>query len=148
MASRIYRHFKKTLLSGLINLEQDTIKVMLLSGTYNGGTDSNSRTHTVTGDISASYEVVGTAYVKGGAALASKTIGVGAPAGDDEAYFDAADITWSSSTITASGAVLYKSGSTAANSYLIAYLDFGANQTSSNGSFTISWNSQGIYNLE
>lgn len=147
MASRIYRNAKKLMLSGLLNLGGSNLYVMLLSGTYDGSTDTNSRTHTVTGDL-AGHEVVGTAYIRGGQNLTSCVVGVAGLAGsNDEAYFDAADVTYSSSTITASGAVIWQSGGSASNAYLVTWLDLGANQVSSNGTFQIQWNSEGILNF-
>ncbi len=66
---------------------------------------------------------------------------------DDEGVFDADDVTWSTSTITARGAIVYKSTGTAANDLLICYFDFGADKSSSAGNFTITWNAEGIVNL-
>jgi len=66
---------------------------------------------------------------------------------DDEGVFDAADVTWSSSSITARGAVVYKDTGTDATSLLICYIDFGQDYTSLNGDFKITWNSEGIINI-
>lgn len=147
MSSVLYNNFKKLELSGnAISWMNSGIYVMLVSGSYNPST-TLYKTHTVTGDIGA-HEVVDAngSYTKGGAQLTSKAVGVGSPAGTDVAYCDAADVTWANTSLTASGAVIYQSGSTAALNYLIAWLDFGGNKTSSNGSFTISWNTAGIIN--
>jgi hypothetical protein len=66
---------------------------------------------------------------------------------DDEAAFDAANVTWSASTITARGAVLYQNTGTDSTSPLIGYFDFGSDQSSSSGDFTIAWNAEGLLNL-
>jgi len=61
---------------------------------------------------------------------------------------DAADVTWSSSTITARYAVLYNdSGASNASKALIGYVDFGSNQSSTNGNFTITWDATGIVRI-
>lgn len=90
-------------------------------------------------------EVTGSGYTAGGATLASKTTTVDNT--DNEAVFDAADVTWSSSSITARGAVVYKDTGTASTSPLMCYFDFGSDQTSSSGDFKITWNSEGIINI-
>ncbi len=91
------------------------------------------------------YEVSGTGYTAGGAALANKTVTQDNT--DNEGVFDADDVTWSTSTITARGAVLYKDGGSAATRYLICYIDFGADKSSEAADFTLQWNAEGILNI-
>lgn len=139
MADVIYNSFKAKIMDGSIDLDTDTIKVALVTATYT----PNQDTHDFFDDVT--NEVSGTGYTAGGATLASKT--VTADTTDNEGVFDAADVTWSTSTITARGAVIYKSTGTASTSALICYLDFGSDQSSSAGDFTIQWNAEGILNL-
>jgi len=61
--------------------------------------------------------------------------------------FDADNVTWSNSSITARAAVVYKDSGTAATSWLIYYDDFGADYISLNGDFTVTWNAEGIVNI-
>ena len=126
-------------MNGSIDLDTDTIKVALVTSSYTPNQDTHDNFDDVTN------EVTGTGYTAGGASLANKA--VTADTTDNEGVFDADDVTWSSSTITARGAVVYKSTGTASTSPLICYLDFGSDQTSSSGNFTITWNSEGIVNL-
>lgn len=139
MADLIYNYFKTHIMDGGIDLDTDTIKVALVTSTYT----PNADTHEDFADVT--NEITGTGYTAGGAALASKTVSIDTT--DDEGVFDAADVTWTSSTLTARGAVIYKDTGTAATSLLICYLDFGSDQSSSAGDFTIQWNSEGILNL-
>ena len=139
MANAIYNSFKKDIMSGAIDLDTDTIKVMLVTSSYTPNIDTHDFMDDVTNEVS------GTGYTAGGAELASKTVTVDTT--DDEGVFDAADLTWSTSTITARGAVLYKSTGASTTSPLICYFDFGSDQTSSAGNFAISWSSEGILNL-
>jgi hypothetical protein len=139
MANVIYNSFKKNIMNGAIDLDTDTIKVALVTSSYT----PNADTHEDMADIT--NEVTGTGYTAGGATLANKT--VTADTTDDEGVFDADDVTWTNSTITARGAVVYKSTGTAANDLLICYFDFGSDKSSSAGNFTITWNSEGIVNL-
>lgn len=139
MANVIYNAFKKNIMNGSIDLDTDTIKVMLVTSSYTPDQDAHEDRADVTNEVS------GTGYSTGGAALAS--LAVTADNTDNDGVFDAADLTWAASSITARGAVIYKSTGTAANDLLIAYIDFGADKTSASGNFTIQWASEGIINL-
>jgi len=139
MADMVFNNFKKNIMNGNIDLDTDTIKVMLVTLSYSPNQDTHEFMSSVTN------EVTGTGYTAGGQALASKAVTVDTT--DDEGVFDAADITWSTSTITARAAVLYKDTGASTTSPLICYFDFGSDKSSSAGNFTISWNSEGIVNL-
>jgi len=140
MPNAIYNSAKRFLINGTINLASDTIKVMLVTVSYTPNID----THTVRSDVT--NEVSGTGYTAGGATLSTKTVTVDNT--NDRAVFDAHDVTWASSTITARGAVLYKSrGGAASADELICYFDFGSDKVSSSGDFVISWSSNGILTL-
>lgn len=81
---------------------------------------------------SATNEVSGTGYTAGGGTLTRID-----PALDSgTAVIDFADSTWSSSTITARGMLIYNS--TNANRAVSVH-DFGSNQSSSGGDFTIQF---------
>lgn len=139
MADVIFNSFKAKIMDGSIDLDTDTIKVALVTSTYT----PNQDTHDFFDDVT--NEVVGTGYTAGGATLASKAVSVDTT--DNEGVFDANDVVWTTSTITARGAVLYKSTGTASTSALIAYIDFVTDKISTAGSFTIAWNAEGILNL-
>lgn len=140
MASLLYNSFKRDIMNGSLDLDTDTIKIMLVTASY----VPNEDTHTKRSDIT--NEVSGTGYSAGGATLANKS--VTADNTDNEGVFDADDVSWTSSTITARGAVLYKSrGGASSADELIAYIDFGSDKSSSAGTFTISWDAEGIINL-
>ena len=139
MADVIYNSFKAYIMNGSIDLDTDTIRVALVTSSYTPDQDAHEDFADVTN------EVTGTGYTADGEALASKAVTIDDT--DNEGVFDAADVTWSSSTITARGAVIYKDTGSAATSLLICYLDFGSDQSSSAGDFTIQWNSEGILNL-
>lgn len=126
-------------MDGSIDLDTDTIKVALVTSSYTPDQDAHDFFDDVTNEVS------GTGYSAGGASLANKA--VTADNTDNEGVFDADDVTWSTSTITARGAVIYKSTGTASTSPLICYIDFGADKSSSAGNFTLQWDSEGILNL-
>ncbi|HKQ06125.1 MAG TPA: hypothetical protein VJ464_13400 [Blastocatellia bacterium] len=140
MASVIYNSFKRDIMNGALDLDSDTIKVMLVTSTYTADQDAHTKRSDVTNEVS------GTGYSAGGSALANKA--VTADNTDNEGVFDADDLTWSTSTITARGAVLYKSrGGASSADELICYIDFGADKSSSAGNFTLQWDAEGIINL-
>jgi len=136
MANLIYNSFKKQIMNGDIDLDNDSIKVMLVYQAYTPNADTHNEITDVTNEIS------GTGYVAGGRALSG--LSVSQDNGDNEGVWDAANVIWASSSLSAYGAVLYD---TTAASALICYFDFGSYQVSSSGTFTISWNAEGIINL-
>ena len=80
---------------------------------------------------STTNEASGTGYSAGGNTL---TISQVPTSSGTTAFLDFADTTWSSATITARGALIYKSGG---GNPAVAVLDFGSDKTSTNGDFTI-----------
>ena len=140
MASKLYGNFLLKALNKEVDFDSDTIKVALLTSSYTPDQDA----HDYFNDVST-YEVTGTGYTTGGATLASKTATY--DSATNVIVLDAADVTWSSSTITARYAVVYDSTGTASTSALIGYVDFGSDQSSTNGNFTITWDSTGIVRI-
>jgi hypothetical protein len=136
MASLVYNSAKQKFLNGSIDLDTDTIKVALVTSSYT----PNADTHDFFDDVT--NEVSGTGYTAGGATLASVTVTVDTT--NDRGVFDAADTSWATSTITARGAVIYKSTGTAGTSALIAYIDFVQDASSVNGTFQVTWNASGV----
>jgi hypothetical protein len=89
---------------------------------------------------STSNEVSGTNYTAGGNTLTNVT----PTTSSTTALTDFADTTWSSSTITARGALIYNSSTTAGTANrAVVVLDFGADKTSTNGDFTIQFPAAG-----
>lgn len=121
-----------------IDWDTDTFKVALVTSAYT----PNQDTHDYWDDVVAN-EATGTGYTAGGATLASKTMTY--DNATNKWTFDAADVSWASSTITARYAVVYKSTGSNATSPLVAYVDFGSDQSSSAGTFTLSWSASGIF---
>jgi hypothetical protein len=117
----------------------DTIKVALTTSSYT----PNQDTHDFFDDVT--NEVTGTGYSAGGATLGTKTLTY--DTATNEVRLDAADAVWTTSTITARYAVVYKSTGTASTSLLLGYVDFGGDQSTSSADFTISWDSTGVLKI-
>jgi hypothetical protein len=140
MANAIYNSFKRDIANGSIDLDTDTIKLMLVTSDYTPNIDTNTKRSDVTNEVS------GAGYTTGGAALQNKTVTINPTS--DKAIFDADDVTFSVATITARGAVLYKSrGGASSADELICYLDFGSDITSTAGNFNIAFDTNGILTI-
>jgi hypothetical protein len=141
MPSKLYGQFLSQALNKEIDWDTDTIKVALLTNAYTPDQDA----HNYYDDVIAN-EVTGVGYTAGGNTLANKTNSYNSAT--NVITLDADDTTWSSSTITARYAVVYDATpSTDATRPLIGYVDFGSDQSSSNGNFTITWDATGIVRI-
>ena len=132
MANLVYNTYKENTLLGHIDLNNDTLKVALVTSSYIADPDHTSFTN----------EVAGTGYTAGGATLVNTAVTKDDI--NDKAFLDADDVTWATSTITARGAVIYKDDTP---DILIAYIDFTSDKSSTAGDFTIQWNAAGIIQL-
>jgi len=139
----IYNAFKRNI--GTVNWGDNTttnIKVMLVDNSYVVDID----THLTKAEIDAlAVEVSGTGYVAGGADVVSRTTTVDTT--NDWCRYDAADVVWAASTITARGAIIYLDTGVANTSTLISFVDFGVDKVSSSGDFTIQWNAEGVFRI-
>lgn len=139
-ASVKYNSFKRDIMNGSIDLDTDTIKCMLVTSSYTPDQDAHDKRDDITNEVS------GTGYTAGGFELDNKTVTVDNT--DNEGVFDADDETLSTATITARGAVCYKSrGGASSADELIVYIDFGSDITSTGGNFVVTWNAEGILNI-
>lgn len=136
MADLIYNSFFVDHANGNIDLDTDTIKVMLCTSAY-----TPTKTHNRRDDIT--NEVSGTGYTAGGATLANKTLTQDDT--NDLGKFDADDVSWATSTITARYAIVYKArGGAASADELIKCFDFGSDQVSVGAAFTLQFNANGV----
>lgn len=93
--------------------------------------DNNASFTAATTAYTATNEVSGTGYTATGNTLTNVT----PTSSGTTAFTDFADTTWSSSTITARGAMLYND--TASGDPSVAIFDFTEDKSSSSGDFTI-----------
>ena len=132
MANLIYDSFFNKLMDGAIDLNTDTIKCALLTSSY-----IPSAAHILFSEVNSNEMEqillpIPNGYTTGGNALSGVTI--------TGKKFDANNVSWANSTITARYAVIYKP----ANGALICLLDFGSNRVTSNQTFTVEFNTNGI----
>ena len=120
-----------------IDFNSDTIKVMLCTSSYTPDQDAHNYKDDVTN------EVTGTGYTAGGATVASPSITY--TGASNTLKLDGDDVSWSNSTITARYAVIYDdTPATDATKPLIAWIDFGADVSTTSGTFTIAFDAAGI----
>jgi hypothetical protein len=122
--------------NGVWDWDTDTIKIALVTNADAPVMDSDDFFNDV------ANEITGTGYTAGGATLASKTATY--DTATDQIRLDAADVSWTSSTLTARYAVVYKSTGTASTSPLISWIDFGTDVSTTAGTFAITFDSTGI----
>jgi len=130
MASIIFNSAIDDEARGNIDFESDTFKCVLVTSSY----IPNKKTHTKRSDVT--NEVTGTGYTSGGVAV---TVTVTKDTANDRVDISLGEISLPSSTITAAAAVYCKSrGGISSADELVAYIDFGRNYTSVNGTFSLS----------
>lgn len=113
---------------GQIVFGTDTIKCGLAPSSYT----YNRATHTKRSDVT---EVTGTGYTAGGQTV---TVTVTNDTTNHKLTIGVPTVVWTgSTTITARQMFCYKSTGTAANDPLIVFADFGADVSSSGGTFTV-----------
>ena len=132
MANIVPDAFKTNLLKGVFNFDTsgnggNTFKCALYTAIT--GYSTSSTVYQTGNEVSSSgtnYTTAGNNLTNNGVAIASNI-----------AYIDFADLTFSSVTLTAAGAAIYKS--TGGGNQLVLVLDFGGNKTATNGDFVIQF---------
>jgi hypothetical protein len=127
ITTAICNSYKQELLEGVHALG-DTYKIALF-------TDSATLDKATTA-YSSTNEVSGAGYDAGGKSLTGFTSGLST----DTAYITFSDPSWTSSTITARGCLIYNSSK---SNKAVAVFDFGSNVVSVSGTFTIDFPTAG-----
>jgi hypothetical protein len=115
--------FKTQILNGVHALTTDVLYIALYTST--ASLDDTTTVYTTTGEAS------GSGYSAGGILVTGVTV----TSSNKVAYVSFTNPSWPSSTITARGALLYNASRSNAS---IAVLDFGADKSSSNSTFTLT----------
>lgn len=123
-----------------IDLSADTLKIMLVTSSYTFDQDTHQFKSSITNEVS------GTGYTATGATLGSPTLTY--TGATNTLAFDAADVSWTSATFTARGAVVYDSTpGTDATRPVLLYIDFGADVPVLAGTLSLTWDAAGICNV-
>lgn len=148
MPNIVYNKFKEDLMNADADLEGGTFKVLLLKDTYSPDPDNA----TLTAIDLTTNQTTGTGYTSSfDYATGPKILTTATVTKDDTndlSKWTADNVTWSSSTITARYAVIYRHvDGTQGNDIPCVLVDFGSNKSSSAGDFTIQWNTDGILTI-
>jgi hypothetical protein len=128
MANIVPDSFKTDLLGGVFDFDSSggsTFKLALYSDI--SGFSTSTPAYTTTNEVSSS----GTNYTAGGNTLTNLGVNISS----NIAYVDFDDLTFSSVTLTAVGALIYKGTSNEA----VLVLDFGGSKTATNGDFVVQF---------
>jgi hypothetical protein len=130
MPSLIYNSFVRDAITGAVDTDTDTFKMMLVTSTY-----AAAKSHSKRSDVT--NEVSGTGYTSGGNACA---VSVGTVDNvNNRVDLNFTVTSWTSATITARAGVIYKvRGGAATADELVGYVDFGSDVTSTNGTFAVT----------
>lgn len=139
MASIIYNSGLYDTFTGAIDFDTDTFKVLLVTSSYSPNKDTHTKRSDVTNEVAN-----GNGYTTGGAAA---TVTVTSDTANDRIDVSLGAASWSTATITAAAAVYYKSrGGASSADELVAYIDFGGNIVSTNGTFSLTASTLRIQN--
>ena len=135
ISSAICSSFKQELLQGKHSFESSgghTFKIALFTSSASLGA--------ATTDYSTSNEISntsGSAYTAGGAALTNSGVSLSSTT----AFTDFSDVSYSSASFTANGAIIYNTttGTGTGTTDAVAVIAFGADKTVSSGTFTIQF---------
>jgi len=129
MANIVPDSFKTDLLGGVFEFDSSggsTFKLALYTDI--SGFSTSTTAYTTTNEVSSS----GTNYTAAGNTLTNNGVSIASNIG----FVDFADLTFSSVTLTADSALIYKSGG---SNEAVLVLDFGGDKTATNGDFVIQF---------
>lgn len=130
MASGLYGRGIELWARGSIDFDTDTFKWMLTTSAYTEDFDAHDFRNDITNEVS------GTGYTAGGA---TASITVTLDTANNRVDITLGSVNWTSSTITARKAILYKSrGGASTADEVIGCNDFGSDVSTTAGTFTLS----------
>ena len=156
VTNKMYGNAVKNLFNNTINVgATDVIKVALFSA-YTFNEDHETWAHVIASGsagptIGNGTEATCTAYTPAYTAYGENlawTVATRLAYSGGITTFDADDVEWADSTIDAAYAIVYKNDTTDADRLLICCIDFGATESSVDGTFKIEWHADGIFKAD
>jgi len=135
ISSAICSSFKQELLQGKHDFDSsggDTFKIALFTSSASLGASTTD--YASTNEIS---NTAGSAYTAGGKALTNTGVGLTSTT----AFTDFSDVSYTSASFTANGALIYNTTTDggASTTDAVAVIAFGSDKTATNGTFTIQF---------
>jgi len=144
VTATIYNSYKAKLMDGSnINLATggDTIKIALTTSSYTPDIDTHDFYNDITNELAT-----GDGYTTGGETLANQAVTTDTT--DNEGVYDADNVVWTFTALRVPRyAVIYKSTGTSTTSPLIGYIDLGSDYTIVSGTLTLTFDAEGIINI-
>lgn len=137
--SKFYGQFFKSLSNKEIDMDSDTFKLALFTSSLSINQDANQ--YFDASPYTSNQVANGNGYATGGVTVSPVTVTY--DNATNKLSFDCADASWTTATFTTRYGVLYDSTPTSSKP-LVLYVDFGADQSPSNGTFTVTWDAAGI----
>jgi hypothetical protein len=135
----IYNSALDDALRGNIDFDTDSFRAMLVTSTYSPNKDTHTKRSDVTNEVGASGS-----YAAGGG---TATVTVTKDIVNDRIDISLGAVSFTTATITARAAVYYKArGGASSADELVAYIDFGADITSTAGTFSLTASTLRIQN--
>ncbi|WP_428485935.1 hypothetical protein [Rhodopila sp.] len=140
----VYSNAALALTKAAMNLASDTFVCILVTASYTPAPNTDA----TYANVSANEVATGGGYTQGGVVLTSVTDTLSGAT----VTYNAAAASWSSATITAQYAVIvHRAGaSLASTDLLLSYVNLnsgGGSVSSTNGTFSVTWNASGIFTL-
>lgn len=132
MANEWSNHGKAELLKGSIDIDNDSMKMILMQTAFSFDKDADA----TYSDVSASELATANGYTAGGQVLTTPLVTEDDT--NDRADFTYDNVTWTASggDIVASGAIIFDD--TTGDDTIIGYIDFGGDKTASDGGGTLT----------
>jgi hypothetical protein len=141
MSSVIYNSYVRDVITGSIDMDTDSFKMMLVGSTYDAIADETKKdTHSKRSDIT--NEITGVGYTAGGNAATASVGAIDTTNNRVEVTFTISN--WTSATISNTyGGVIYKSrGGASSADELVAYVAFSNSPVScTSGTLSVSFTS-------
>lgn len=139
----IEKFLNMALTSYTSGMESETAnKGMLVQDAYTPNFDTHDFRNDVTNEPGAS----GT-YAVGGSVLTTTELTVASPAATQVKY-TCDNLSWTGTTITARGTVIFKNTGTAATDEVIVANTFGSDVTTAGGTFSVTWGGNGVFYID
>lgn len=134
MASANFTNLARALAKGDIDFDTNTFKVLLVSSIPS---EANLDAWANRSDVT--NEITGTGYTAGGIAQAFTLDALDTANNRQSVTYANISNGWTSSTLSAVGAIIYKNSGTASADILLHFIDFGATVSSTNGNYSITY---------
>lgn len=134
MASANFRNLADHLAKAAINFSTDSFKVLLVSSIPS---ETNLDSWINRSDIT--NEVTGTGYTAGGIAVTATVGTLDTTNNRQSVTFGNLSPGWTSATISAVGAIIYKSTGTATTDKLVQFIDFNGTVSSTSGNYSVTF---------